>query len=157
MLPHSHAIIFNRFKTTHRDVVWFNLGGDRAKIFVDKDDNALSQLSCHTLKQIEVIQNQAFSLDDLYSLKLSNGDRVLARLDEAAFFAEFYINEEVYSAAGQEVCLSLDVALGTSDCEPVVEGVYSVAKVHKMSGGQGNESLMQRAGVYHILWHVPTP
>ena len=59
MLPHSHAIIFNRFKTTLRDVVWFNLGGDRAKIFVDKDGNALNQLSCHTIKKIEVIQNQA--------------------------------------------------------------------------------------------------
>ena len=89
---------------------------------------------------------------DLYSLKLSNGDRVLARLDEAAFF-EFYINEEVYSAAGQEVCLLLDVALGASGCEAVVEGVYSVAKVHKMSGGQGNESLMQRAIVDWCLSH----
>jgi len=62
-------------------------------------------------------------------------------------FSLFYVHEELYHDVGQEFCISLDVALGGSGCEAVVEGFYSLVKAHTKAGGQSNAVLMERAVV----------
>jgi len=49
----------------------------------------------------------------------------------------------LYHDVGQEFCISLDVALGGSGCEAVVEGFYSLVKAHTKAGGQSNAVLME--------------
>jgi len=60
----------------------------------------------------------------------------------------------LYHDVGQEFCISLDVALGGSGCEAVVEGFYSLVKAHTKAGGQSNAVLMERAVVD---WTLPHP
>ena len=48
----------------------------------------------------------------------------------------------------------MDVALGSSGCEAIVEGFYILVNVHKKSGGQSNDILVQRAVVD---WTLPHP
>ena len=73
------------------------------------------------------------------------------QLNENKIYLLFYTNEKLYSSAGKELCIALDVALGSSGCEAVVEGFYSLVKAHTQSGGQLNEVLMERAVVDLIL------
>ena len=47
----------------------------------------------------------------------------------------------------------MDVALGSSGCEAIVEGFYILVNVHKKSGGQSNDILVQRALVDWTLPH----
>ena len=154
MLPHSHAIILNRYQSIVRDMVWLNLGGARSKIFVSDKGGDLTVLANEMIETIQVLEHTSMKLDCLLSLKLVSGEKIVVRIDEAALFAEFYCNKEIYLSAGQEECLSLDIALGANGCEAVVEGVYSVAKAHKQSDGQSNETLMQRT---IIDWCLPHP
>ena len=49
------------------------------------------------------------------------------------------------------MCIVLDVALGTSGCESVIEGFYSLVKLHKKNGEQLNETLMERSIVDWIM------
>ena len=54
-----------------------------------------------------------------------------AMLHEENFFASFYNNQIVFESLGQELCISLDVALAGSGCEAIVEGFYCVVAAHK--------------------------
>ena len=47
----------------------------------------------------------------------------------------------------------MDVAVGSSGCEAIVEGFYILVNVHKKSGGQSNDILVQRALVDWTLPH----
>ena len=47
----------------------------------------------------------------------------------------------------------MDVALGSSGCDAIVEGFYILVNVHKKSGGQSNDILVQRALVDWTLPH----
>ena len=49
------------------------------------------------------------------------------------------------------MCIVLDVALGTSGCEAVIEGFYSLVKLHKKNGEQLNETLMERSIVDWVM------
>jgi len=51
------------------------------------------------------------------------------------------------------MCIVFDVILEASGCEADVEGFYSLVKIHKMNGGQTNDSLSQRAIVDWSLDH----
>lgn len=94
------------------------------------------------------------SLDQWYGLRFASGIFVEAKLHEENLFASFYNNEDIFQSLGKELCISLDVALGSSGCEAIVEGFYSVVASHKKSGGQGNTILAQRAVVD---WSIPDP
>ena len=47
----------------------------------------------------------------------------------------------------QRIFITLDVGLGSSRCEAIVEGLYSIVNVHKKSGGLSHDILVQRAAV----------
>ena len=65
-----------------------------------------------------------------------------------------YSNPKLYEAMGKEICILYDIVMGASGCEAVVEGFYSLASVHKKSGGQKNDTLMERA---NVDWALPQP
>ena len=154
MLPHSHSIILKRFKDTLRDIIWFDLGGVRSHIFLDARGKAITSLSSQMIESFNEVDSTSFSLDQWYMLRFENGEQVVAQLNGEAFYSCFYTNETIYSAIGQEMCVCLDVALGANGCEAVVEGFYSVVKVHKKSGGQSNDNLTFRA---IVDWNLPHP
>ena len=64
----------------------------------------------------------------------------------------FYENESTFTDIGKELCIALDVALGSSECEAIAEGFYILVNVHKKSAGQSNDILVQRA---LIDWTLP--
>ena len=67
--------------------------------------------------------------------------------------ALFYENESIYTNIGKEFCITLDVGLGSSRCEAIVEGFYSLVNVHKKSGGPSHGVLVERAVVDWTLSH----
>ena len=86
-------------------------------------------------------------------MKFSSGVILKARVLEENVVSLFYNNLCIYSL-GKEMCIGLDIALAAGGCEAIVEGFYSVIAAHKMSGGQGNNVLVQRATVD---WCIPNP
>ena len=52
---------------------------------------------------------------------------------------------QVYEALGEEFCTAFDVAVGMGGCESVVEGFYSTMSRHQFTGGQSNDTLVDRA------------
>ena len=67
------------------------------------------------------------------------------RFFEWKLLALIHKNKSIYTDIGKEFCIALDVALGSSRCEAIVEGFYILVNVHKRSGGQSNEILVPRA------------
>ena len=56
--------------------------------------------------------------------------------------------------AGKECCIAIDVVLGMSGSEAVVESYYSVMKTQPMVGDQSNNTLVQRT---NVDWSFPMP
>ena len=52
----------------------------------------------------------------------------------------------------QKILHRLGVALGSSSCEAIVEGFYILINVHKKSGGQSKDMLVQRT---LVDWTLP--
>ena len=63
-------------------------------------------------------------------------------------------NGEVVDSLGQEMCVTIDIALAGSSCEVIVESFYSVVSSQKMGGGQLNEVLVHRS---IVDWCIPHP
>ena len=105
--------------------------------------------------QIESLQPKndvGFCLKKALTVITSAGEHTVV-LDEESFYQELYNNQTVYDAIGKEMCIVLDAALGASGCEAVVEGFYSLVKLHKKNGGQLNETLMERSIVNWVMLH----
>ena len=99
------------------------------------------------------ISTETSEIEETY--KFSYEDRVCtARLDYPSVFATLYINEEIYTLAGKELCIAIDIALAMSGSEAVVESYYSLMKAQKMAGGQSNETLFERT---NVDWCFPNP
>ena len=92
-------------------------------------------------------------MNTLYNVSFSDGSEFEGHLAEEKIYSYFYVHESLYRAAGNELCIALDFALGASGCEAVVEGFYSVVKIQKHAGGQSNEVLMERSVVDWVLPH----
>ena len=65
-----------------------------------------------------------------------------------------YTNEAIYEKLGKEMCIVVDIAVAMSGTEAVAESFYSVMKSQTMSGGQANNTLVQRT---NIDWCFPMP
>ena len=83
---------------------------------------------CHTF----IMRNHSLLLSRLYNFQLQflSGETIDAFLHEESLIKLFYTNIEIYESLGKECCLALDVALATNGCEAIVEGFFSVVKVH---------------------------
>lgn len=99
-------------------------------------------------------EQQRSGVGEWYTLEFLSGKKVTVRLLEDVLVQLFYNNEDVYKCLGKEMCIALDVALGSSGSEAVMEGFYSVVQAHKKYGGQSNEVLMHRA---IVDWSIPHP
>ena len=84
-------------------------------------------------------------LDDFSCFTLGDGNKFTVKFLERKLLALFYKNDSIYTYFGKEFCITLDVALGSSRCEAIVEGFYILANVRKKSGGQSNDILGPRA------------
>ncbi|CAB4003831.1 Hypothetical predicted protein [Paramuricea clavata] len=87
-------------------------------------------------------------------LKFSSGKFVAAYLDKEFTTLMLYCNADIFNCLGQDACIVLDVALTCSGCEAILEGFYSVIKVHAKSRGQSNKVLKERAVVDWALPHL---
>ena len=85
---------------------------------------------------------------------LSSGETHIVIFSESSLFSEIYTNPVLYNDIGKEMCIAIDVVLGASGCEAVVEGFYSLVKTYEKNGGQSNTSLVQRS---IVDWALPHP
>ena len=144
-------VVFRRFKNVIVQVVWQNLGDCRNVWFRSVDQDTTMPMSAD-LDEFKVVRKEN-SLEDEFEFRF--GCRTYRTvLDEAQAFKTFYTKDCVYEAAGRELCIALDVALGMSGTEAVVESYYSVMKAQSQVGGQKNDTLAMRT---NADWLLPLP
>ena len=152
LMAHSSEIVFRRFKRTLVSIFWQGLGGVTHRMFLDEKDAPVTLFASEQLQELSVVEKMG--LDRWFDLKFNSGATVTARLDEAFFWKALYTNADIFKSLGQEMSISIDVAMSGSGCEAIVEGFYSVVKNHKKSGRQSNEVLTHRA---IVDWCIPHP
>ena len=136
--PSDICLILRRFKRLLFDIIWRNKYNVLSQLFVDSKGDETDQLKSGHLVSIIPIKEAKFMLDDVRS-------KFTVKFLEWKLLALFYEKESIYTDIGKEFCIALDVALGSSRCEAIVEGFYILVNVHKRSGGQSNEILVPRA------------
>ena len=152
LLSHHSNMIIKRFKSTLEKMVWLDLGNCAAMMFVDERGTMVNEFNESNL--VSLTELAEVSIYHWFELKFSSGVILKARVHEENVVSLFYNNRCIYSSLGKEMCIALDIALAASGCEAIVEGFYSVIAAHKMSGGQGNSVLVQRA---IVDWCIPNP
>ena len=70
-------------------------------------------------KKFEV-KAEKFEMEDKFMFTYDDSS-CIAILDQATAFSTFYTSDGIYSMAGKEFCIALDVALAMSGSEAVVE------------------------------------
>uniref|UniRef100_A0A1I8FS65 SET domain-containing protein n=1 Tax=Macrostomum lignano TaxID=282301 RepID=A0A1I8FS65_9PLAT len=73
-------------------------------------------------------------------------------VDEAAVYASFYADPDVFQRAGPATCALLDFALHRGGTEAIVESFYSTMRSQQQQGGQTNDTLQLRA---KLAWLLP--
>ena len=140
LLPHQHSIVFKRYRTELLKFVFES--PKRLFKSIDKKET-LKYVGKQKLVNVTAI-DEGF-LDQVFLLSYENGSSEKAMLSEKLFVEALYNDEATYKRFGQEVCIAMDVALGASGCEAIVEGFYSVVGIHLKNGGQLNDNLVKRA------------
>ena len=151
--PSYICLILRRFKRLLFDIIWRNKYNVLSQLFVDSKGDETDQLKSGHLVSIIPIKEAKFMLDDFFCFTLDDGSKLTVKFLEWKLLALFYENESIYTDIGKEFCIALDVALGSNGCESIVEGFYILVHVHKKSGGQSNDILVQRALVDWTLPH----
>lgn len=100
------------------------------------------------------IEDDYLGLDAWFEITFDSGNAVHAQLCEEKLVEACYTNASIHESAGPEAGISLDVALGGGGCEAVVEGFYSLVKLHKKAGGQGDDAIVLKA---IVDWSLPRP
>ena len=153
LLPHDGILILRKFKTLIVDLFLRDRFDVQKHLFVFKGDTDPPAESVKIRKIRRVCNQNSFTLNVLYNVSFSDGSEYEGHLAEERIYSYFYTDEPLYRAAGKELCIALDFALGASGCEAVVEGFYSVVKIQKHAGGQSNEVLMESSVVDWVLSH----
>ena len=135
------------FKISFGDQHIYN--GNPGQIFVEEYTNSLKG----QVLKIECKKNQVFSLDQAFSVRLDCGETKTAYMNEDFVISQFYTNEDLYQKVGKEMCIALDVALGGTGYEAVVEGFYSLVKHHMKNNRQSNASFIQHVVVDWCMLH----
>ena len=146
--------ILRRFKKTVHDMIFGNKYRVLSSIFVSEEGDQLPQLKDTNIVSFCSINQRKFSLDNLYMITLADGATHEVIVSEESFYTLFYTVEEIFLDVGKEFCVALDVALGSSGCEAIVKGFYSLVKAHKKAGGQSNDVLVGRS---IVDWLLPEP
>ena len=150
LLPHDGILIFRKFKALIVDLFLQDRFDVQKHLFDFTGDTDPPAASVKITK-INRVRNGLFSLNALYNVSFNDGSEFEGYLAEEKVYSYFYIQEPLFRAAGNELCIALDFALGSSGCEAVVEGFYSVVKIQKHAGGQSNDVLMERSVVDWVL------
>ena len=153
LLPHDHELIFRKYKGVLREVIWGQKYDLLKNIVRDISNSPISELENFRVVKLLPIHDE-FSLKQRFLATLSSGETHIVIISESFLFSEIYTNPVLYNDIGNEMCIAIDVALGASGCEAVVEGFYSLVKTHKKNGGQSNTSLVQRS---IVDWALPHP
>ena len=149
LLPHDIFLILQLLF----DVTWRNKYNVLSELFVDGKGDKSDQLKLAHLVSIIPIKDAKFMLDDFFCFTLNDGSKFTVKFLEWKSLALFYENESIYTDIGKEFCIALDVALESNGCGAIVEGFYILVNVHKKSGDQSNDILVQRALVDWTLPH----
>ena len=135
LLPHDSSLIMRRFRRILVDIMWRNKYENLYLLLFNESNQKIQDLKSFKISKITPSRSTQFSLHSFFELLLENGKKVCVRLCEGCvLFSMFYNNQDLYRDAGRELCIALDVALGASGCEAIVEGFYSLMKAHKKSG-----------------------
>ena len=140
--------VLQSFKSAVFKVIWNDLGGCRKEWFTVVEGSFIDA----ELTKFEMVDEGA----DLRSMyKFTFGSHVCcARLTESSAFASFYTNVAVYTEAGQEYCIALDVALAMCGAPAEVESYCSVLKAHASALNDSPENALLKA---NVDWHFPNP
>jgi len=139
LLKHDSQIVFRHYKSVLKEIFW----GTKYRT-IQKDLFNGATFDSQVIK-FEAESDYSFSIDQRYTLTYASGETSLNTLNEEFLISQMCLNKELFTDIGKEMCIALDVALGGGGCEAVVEGFYSLVKVHKKNGGQLNSSLCERA------------
>ena len=154
--PHNGILMLRKWKEICFNLIWKNKYGKVSQLYLSRDGDYLEidHRSCLlSLKEVHCLEG--FHLDPIYHARFSYSDEThLVRFNEEYFYTLFFTESQFHEDVGKELCLVLDVALGASGCEAVVEGFYSLMKAHKKAGGQSNDVLMSRS---IVDWALPHP
>ena len=140
--------ILHTFHVALFEAVWKNLGNCRSEWF----EPIVGSFKTTSLTAFKTATSKN-PLEDAFLFEFKNSS-CTAVLKPSAVFKSFYVDEEIYSQAGQEFCIALDVALAMGGCEAVVESYYSLMKAQTKPGGQLNETLVERT---NVDWCFPMP
>lgn len=149
LLPHQHSVVFKRYRSALLKFVFES--PERLFKSIDKKET-LKYVGRQKLVNVTAVEEG--SLDQIFVLSFEDGSFEKAMLSESLFVEALYNDEATYKRFGQEVCIAIDVALGASGCEAIVEGFYSVVGLHFKNGGQLNDNLVKRA---IVDWCLPQP
>ena len=164
LLPHVKSLnlplceelssaIFWRLKETLISVVWGEFFPSMFPKFFktqDKKTNKLKETHFKDgefLKSFQKAESTEFTLSEVYSIVLDNGDRETVVLQEQELISALYTDPQFYSSVGQEFCIIFDVLYAKTGTEAVVESFYGVVRNQEMDGGQSIKVLGQRAKV----------
>ena len=81
----------------------------------------------------KIVEKAYISLDKWFVLKFASGNEVTARINEEFMWSTICTNGEIVDSLGQEMCVTIDIALAGSGCEAIVESFYSVVNSQKMA------------------------
>ena len=87
LLPHYSQTIFTKFKTTLKQIVWENFGGETHEIFRTQKGDIVSEFKTSQLIQLSVIDRDLFK--KYFRLNFSCGSKIEAFLDEELFVKLF--------------------------------------------------------------------
>jgi len=149
LLPHHASSVLKKYRSSIKSMVFETHTKD---LFTTPKGEKLKNVSQSQL--VEIKPSKERDLTQLFTLTFENGISEEAIVAESKFAELLYTNEAVYTSFGKEVCIALDVALGSGGCEAIVEGFYSLVKTHKKNGRQKNKTLTQRA---IVDWCLPLP
>jgi len=140
--------VLKSFKSAVFKVIWNDLGGCRKEWFTVVEGSFIDA----ELTKFEMVDEGA----DLRSMyKFTFGSHVCcARLTESSAFASFYTNVAVYTEAGQEFCIALDVALAMCGAPAEVESYCSVLKAHASALNDSPQDVVLKT---NVDWHFPNP
>ena len=88
LLPHYSKTIFTKFKTTLKQIVWENFGGETHEIFRTLKGDIVSEFKTSQLIQLSVIDRDMFN-KKYFRLNFSCGSEIEAFLDEELFLNFF--------------------------------------------------------------------
>lgn len=152
----SH-VIHRKLKQALKDVLW-NKKQTVVNWFSVVQKESLKPLASvltstsGNLMSFKVAKDQSFVEKCFVAVFHGDEREHIVTLNEEAVYRSMYMDEEIYSLCGKELCLIVDIALAKGGPESVVESYYSTMKSQQQPGGQSNNTLSLRT---KLDWCLP--